>query len=180
MVLIGWQVGEWYQSFGRNLHALSEQAEGFDTGNDSCHPLPNFIGHEIQEFEFNQITLGIGGAFLQITTMLTQHRQAVVVGIRFLAIDEVADHTMDNQVGIAANGRRKVAIVFAIERVVSDFFWPVGRLLHAAQNRIVNGVTLGHVLRFFDHTFDFVPALKRIGFNAQLINKLRQFLNFGF
>ena len=112
--------------------------------------------------------------------MLTQHRQAVVVGIRFLAIDEVADHTMDNQVGIAANGRRKVAIVFAIERVVSDFFWPVGRLLHAAQNRIVNGVTLGHVLRFFDHTFDFVPALKRIGFNAQLINKLRQFLNFGF
>ena len=180
MVFIRRQVGQRYQTFGRDLHALSENAESFDARNDGRHPLPDFVRHEIQELEFDQVTFSVSSSFLQITAMLAKHRQSVVIGIRFLAVDQVTDHSMNDQVWIAANWRRKVAVVFAVERVVSYLLGSIGRLLHAAQDGVMNRVPLGHVLGFLDHTFDFKAALERVSFDAKLIDKLREFLNFGF
>ncbi len=73
-----------------------------------------------------------------------------------------------------------MAIEFAVESIVSNFFRTVRRFLHAAENRVVNRVLLRQVRRFFNDAFHLEAVLQAAAFNAQPFDKTGQFRELGF
>ena len=146
----------------------------------ACRRLANFIGHEVQQFQFRQFAFGIGARFSRSLQCLPNIANWSKFEFGAFAIDQIAHHAVDDQVGVAPNGRSKMAIGLTVQGVMSNFFRAVDRLLHAPQNGVVNGMLFGHFFRCFNDPFHFKTVLKVVAFDSEAADEIGQIRQFGF
>ena len=91
------------QALGRNLASLHEQPERLDAGDGAGEYRADSIGHVTEQLQLDQLPLSLFGSDLSLAAVLADLGEPLEVSLGLLAIEQVADHSMDDQVRVAAN-----------------------------------------------------------------------------
>lgn len=92
------------QAFCGQIDALGKDPKGLDARDHGVHFHADFIVEVVEQFQFFEFPFGLFGSPFEIAAMDAEAGESVETGNGSFAIDEVADHPVNDQVGIPANG----------------------------------------------------------------------------
>ena len=97
--------------------------------------------------------------------------------VGLLAAVETVDQPVDREVGIAADGRREVAVAVAGEGVVAFFLGAVDGPLHRAEHGVVDGVLARVALHRVEQLLQLEAVFQVLDFEAELADELGEHLH---
>ena len=121
---------------------LHEETEARQAHDKAAELLADLIHHELRLLEIHHLALRLHGDALALGGVfpgLFQVKEEILLllGPERFALQGVLKHPVDDQVGVAPDGRGKVSVAARGEAEVADIFGGVMGLFHGAQEDVV-------------------------------------------
>ena len=166
----------WSQPFDRQLHEPAEEAEILDADDDRMELLADLPLQVGQQLDADQLPLGRLGPAFGPRAVLAQDDQLVGVAPRLLPLQDRRHLAVRDQVGIAPDRRREVAVIVAGQRVMPFLLGGVDRLLEAPQEAVMDGVLLRLAGGLLEDPLELEPALRKVEREPQAAGELGELI----
>ena len=140
VVLLG-QRADVDEAVHRHLHSFAKEAEAFDAGDNRVELVADTLGHERQQLDLGQLTLGLSRSAFGVRTMRAEDFEfRVAHAPRRLAGAEIIEQPMNRQVRVTADRTREVTVLTHRQCVMPDRHAGVFRLPQTAEQGVIDRV----------------------------------------